>query len=63
MKSVQTKMPERLLKELNKLVEEGWYVSRSETIRDAVRKLIERRKTHRLEDAMEKDIKWGLQGR
>jgi len=63
MESVPTKMTKRLLEELDRLVEEGWYASRSEAIRDAVRELVERRKLDRLEDAIKKDIEWGLHGR
>ncbi|KXA95093.1 hypothetical protein AKJ36_01540 [candidate division MSBL1 archaeon SCGC-AAA259I07] len=63
MESVPTKMTKRLLEELDRLVEEGWYASRSEAIRDAVRELAERRKLDRLEDAIKKDIEWGLHGR
>lgn len=62
MESVPTKMTKKLLEELDRLVEEGWYASRSEAIRDAVRELEERRKLDRLEDAIEKDIEWGLYG-
>ncbi len=60
MESVPAKMTKKLLEELDKLVEEGWYASRSEAIRDAVRELVERRKLDRLEDAIEKDIEWGF---
>lgn len=63
MESVPAKMTKKLLEELDRLVEEGWYASRSEAIRDAVRELAERRKLDRLEDAIEKDIEWGLYGR
>ncbi|KXB03670.1 hypothetical protein AKJ45_00975 [candidate division MSBL1 archaeon SCGC-AAA261F19] len=63
MKSVPAKMTKKLLGELDELVEEGWYASRSEAVRDAVRELIERRKLDRLESAIKEDIKWGLYGR
>ncbi len=52
METVPIKMTKKLLEELDKLVGEGWYVSRSEAIRDAVRKLIEGRKLDRLQDAI-----------
>ncbi len=63
MESVPAKMTEKLLEELDRLVQEGWYASRSEAIRDAVRELIERRKLDRLEAAIQEDIEWGLRGR
>lgn len=60
MESFPTKMTKKLLEELDKLVEKGWYASRDEAIRDAVRELVKRRKLGRLEDAIERDIEWGL---
>lgn len=63
MDSVPAKMTEKLVQELDRLVEEGWYTSRSEAIRDAVRDLVERRRLHRLEAAIHEDIEWGLYGR
>ena len=62
MESVPAKMTGKLLQELDRLVKEGWYASRSEAIRDAVRDLVERRKLDRLEAAIEEDIEWGLHG-
>ncbi len=62
MESVPAKMTEKLIQELDRLVEEGWYTSRSEAIRDAVRELVERRRLNRLEAAIEEDIEWGLRG-
>lgn len=62
MDSVPAKMTERLVQELDRLVEEGRYTSRSEAIRDAVREVVERRKLHRLEAAIQEDIEWDLRG-
>ncbi len=53
-------MTKKLLEELEKLVEEEGYASLSGAIGDALRELGERKKLDRLEDAIEKDIKWGL---
>jgi Arc/MetJ-type ribon-helix-helix transcriptional regulator len=41
--SVPTKLEPQLLRELDRLVDEGLYVSRSEAIRDAVRRLVAER--------------------
>jgi len=63
LESVPAKITKRLLGELDRMVAEGWYASRSEAIRDAVRQLAERRRLDRLESAIEEDIEWGLHGR
>lgn len=55
-------MTKRLIEELHRMVDEGWYASRSEAIRDAVRRLAGRRKLDRLQSAIEEDIEWGLHG-
>lgn len=60
MDTVTTKLTERLTGELDSLVEEGWYANRSEAVRDAVRDLVERKRIHRLEAAVDEDIAWGL---
>ncbi len=62
MESVPAKMTKRLIEELHRMVDEGWYASRSEAIRDAVRRLAGRRKLDRLQSAIEEDIEWGLHG-
>lgn len=38
--AVPTKLDEKLVRELNRLVSEGFYVSRSEAIREAIRRLV-----------------------
>ncbi len=62
METVPAKLTARLTREIDELVEEGWYASRSEAIRDAVRELIERKKMVRLKKAVREDIEWGLHG-
>ena len=42
-KAIPTKLDESLIEQLDRLVSEGLYVSRSESIRDAVRKLVTER--------------------
>ena len=63
MKTVPTKLTPKLLSELDKTVEEGWYASRSEAIRDAVRELVEKMKLDKIERNMREDIEWGLHGK
>lgn len=62
MESVPAKITEKLLAELDRIVDEGWYANRSEAIRDAVRELVGKMKIERLETAIKEDIEWGLRG-
>ncbi|MBI5347028.1 MAG: ribbon-helix-helix protein, CopG family [Candidatus Aenigmarchaeota archaeon] len=60
MKSIPAKITEKLEMEMDEIIEEGWYASRSEFIRDAIREMVRKMKIERLETAIEEDIKWGL---
>jgi len=62
MKTLPAKVTSKLLEEIDDLVEEGWYSSRSEAVRDAIRQLVQRQKKEKIEKAMEEDIEWGLYG-
>lgn len=62
METVPAKITDKLLTELDRIVEEGWYANRSEAIRGAVRELVEKMKIERLETAIKEDIEWGLRG-
>ena len=63
METVPTKLTKRLVMEANELIAEGWYANKSELIRDAVRELVRKTKTERLETAIKEDVEWGLYGR
>lgn len=60
MKTIPAKVTERLVMELDELVKQGWYASRSEAIRDAIRELVKKTKLDRLERAIQEDVRWGL---
>ena len=60
--TLPAKVTQRLINELDEIVEEGWYSSRSEAVRDAIRQLVRRYHIEKIERDMEEDIKWGLYG-
>lgn len=62
MESVTAKFTKKIVSEMDNLINEGWYANRSEMIRDAVRRFLERRDRIRLEKAVDEDIRWGLHG-
>ncbi|MBI2663783.1 hypothetical protein HYX10_00385 [Candidatus Woesearchaeota archaeon] len=63
METVPAKLTEKLILEADELIREGWYANKSELIRDAVRLLIRKSKSDRLESAIKEDILWGLHGK
>lgn len=60
--TVPAKLTPKLIAELDELVKEGWYANRSEAVRDAVRELVEKMRLETLQEAIKKDIEWGLHG-
>jgi Arc/MetJ-type ribon-helix-helix transcriptional regulator len=60
--TVVAKLPPKLLEELQKVIQEGWYTDESDAIRDAVRKLLKERKFSKEELNILKDVAWGLHG-
>lgn len=62
MKTLPAKVTRRLIYELDEIVDEGWYSSRSEAVRDAIRQLVRRYHIEKIEKDMEEDIEWGLCG-
>jgi len=63
MKTLTAKVTPRLIHELDHLIEDGWYTSRSEAVRDAIRKLVDNRMYSKMRKAIEDDIEWGLHGK
>lgn len=62
METVPAKLTPKLVAELDELVKEGWYSNRSEAVRDAVRELVEKMRLETLNEAIKRDIEWGLHG-
>jgi len=63
MDTVPAKLTNKLVMEIEELIDEGWYANKSELIRSAVRDLINKTKAERLEMAIKDDVEWGLSGR
>ena len=60
METLTAKVTPRLLHELDYLIEDGWYASRSEAVRAAIRTLVESKRYSRTKAAIREDIEWGL---
>jgi Arc/MetJ-type ribon-helix-helix transcriptional regulator len=60
MRTLRVKFPPLLLEEMDRLVSEGWYSTRSALIREAVRLVILQAGRLRIEKAIVEDLQWGL---
>jgi Arc/MetJ-type ribon-helix-helix transcriptional regulator len=63
MKSVAATIPDRLDRSIAALVERGWYPTREEVIRQALRRFVEAHQPELLERFVREDVEWGLRGR
>ena len=43
MKLIQVRLPEAIIKDIDKIIEKGYYPTKSGLIRDAIRRLLQRR--------------------
>ncbi|CAD6494260.1 MAG: hypothetical protein CHKLHMKO_00682 [Candidatus Argoarchaeum ethanivorans] len=60
--TIEAKLTPKLLEELEKFIQKGWYADRNDAIRDAVRKLIRDKKFTKEELNIIEDVEWGLRG-
>jgi putative addiction module CopG family antidote len=58
MDTITTKLPHKLVAEIDHLIDEGWYANRSEVIREGIREIIEKRKYLAMKKAVDEDIEW-----
>ena len=62
MKTVEIKIPDRLQREIDALVEHGWFSSQNEVVREAIRRFLEAHKPELIERFVREDVEWGLRG-
>ena len=60
--TVKAEVPTRLLKEMEVLVEAGWFRDIDELVRDALRQFVESHRGALVERLNREDVEWGLQG-
>jgi Arc/MetJ-type ribon-helix-helix transcriptional regulator len=63
MKTVEARISERLDHQIDALVEQGWFRSRDQLVREALRRFLEAHRPELLERFIREDVEWGLQGR
>jgi Arc/MetJ-type ribon-helix-helix transcriptional regulator len=61
--TVQTKIAERLDRQIDALVEQGWFPSRDRVFQEALRRFLQAHRPELMERFVREDIEWGLRGR
>ena len=62
MKTIRVKIPDRIHRQIEVLVKEGWFLSQEEIINQAIRKFVEANRPEMLEKYFRDDVEWGLRG-
>lgn len=63
MKTVEAKIPDRLDREVNALVEHGWFRGRDHVFQEAIRRFLEAHRTDLMAKFIREDVEWGMRGR
>jgi Arc/MetJ-type ribon-helix-helix transcriptional regulator len=63
MKTVEARISEQLDHQIDALVEQGWFRSRDQLFREAIRRFLEAHRPELLERFIREDVEWGLHGR
>jgi len=62
METIPAKLTKKLVIEMDEIVNEGWYANRSELVRDAIRDIVRKIRSQRMETVIKEDVQWGLHG-
>ena len=60
MKSIQVELPEKLARELDEMVKEGWFKSGEEAVRAALLEFVRRHHLELMERFQREDIGWAI---
>ena len=63
MKTIATKIPERLDRQIDALVELGWFQSRDNVLQEAIRRFLEAHRPELMKRFVSEDVEWGLRGK
>jgi Arc/MetJ-type ribon-helix-helix transcriptional regulator len=61
-RKIEVRLPDPVLRELECLIEQGWFHSRDEVIELALRKFLNSHRPELMERAIREDVDWGLRG-
>jgi Arc/MetJ-type ribon-helix-helix transcriptional regulator len=63
MKTVEAKIPDQFDRAIDALVEGGWFESRDQVVREAIRRFLDAHQPDLMERCIREDVEWGLRGR
>ncbi len=58
----QAHIPEQLSKQMQLLINEGWFSNMDEILSDALRRYLDSHKPELMEHFIQEDVEWGLHG-
>ena len=58
----QAHIPEQLSKQMQLLINEGWFSNMDEILSDALRRFLDSHKPDIMEHFIQEDVEWGLHG-
>jgi Arc/MetJ-type ribon-helix-helix transcriptional regulator len=62
-KTVEARISEHLRRQIDALVERGWFRDRSTVVQEALRRFLEAHRPELMEQFIREDTEWGLRGR
>lgn len=63
MKPLEAQIPDQLDRAIDALVEQGWFESRDDIVREAIRRFLDAHRPELMERFVREDVEWGLRGR
>ncbi len=60
--TIQTHLPDQLMKQMEKLVKEGWFADLDTLISDALRRFLDSHRPELMEHFIQENVEWGLHG-
>jgi Arc/MetJ-type ribon-helix-helix transcriptional regulator len=63
MKVIEAPISERLDRQIESLVENGWFDSREKLVQEAIRRFVDAHRPELMERFVREDVEWGLRGR
>jgi Arc/MetJ-type ribon-helix-helix transcriptional regulator len=62
MKTIQAKVPDKLFRKIEALVEQGWFRDHDDVFQQALHRFVESHRPELMEKFIMEDVKWGLRG-
>ncbi len=61
-RTLQADVPEGVMREMQSMVDAGWFRSTDELVLDALRRFLDSHRGGLMQDLIREDVEWGLHG-